>query len=659
MSEAKAENIKVVVRCRPLSKGEQEKGYFSIVKVLPSAGQVQLYRNQEDNNPKTFQFNSAYPPDITQQFIYDDCARPIVDAVLEGFNGTIFAYGQTGTGKTYTMEGDISSEEDKGITLHAFDHIFAYISSVKDREFLVRASYLQIYMENVFDLLGDPSKKLHVRNIDNDVAVVGLSTHIVKSPQEIMDVLVAGRKNRVVAATSMNSGSSRSHSVFSIIIEQHSEDRGTRMGKLHLVDLAGSERLSKTEASGLTAKQGAKINQSLLELGNVISALVTNKTHISYRNSKLTQILQDSLGGNSKTCMCATIGPSSYSYEETNSTLLYATRARDIKNIPKINEDPKDALIGQLRDKIAELKRQLAEQEANGGIPVPDNSEMKAIEAAHKKKMEELMAKKNITEEERRKMKDDLEGEYEKQKQIKEQNEALKQKLKQMEQSVLIGGENLVTKAKQQEEEIRRQKSEERKQIEIQRQLEEKRKEREDKLLLVEKKYSSMKDELTEKQETIKKLEPLIKTLEQNIDDIQAQFESEKEEQSKHIKKMQKEIALLRVIAESFIPPDQLDQILSKFTYDSAEQKVTIPYQELAGRRMVQEKEEELEENTNIFIQGVDGPLDFLSTHVDITMPSKEEVMQAKQKRQLNVQHALAGLGMVGSLFSKKKTNPN
>lgn len=658
MGEAKEENIKVVVRCRPMSQDEIKDGYHQVVQVDSRKAVVNLFKNPDDSEPKTFPFNSAYPDNVTQQFIYDDCARPIVDAVLEGFNGTIFAYGQTGTGKTYTMEGEVTSEEDKGIILHAFDHIFAHISQVKDREFLVYASYLQIYMEDVYDLLADPNKKLHVRNIDNDVKVVGLSSHIVKSPKETTDLLVAGKNNRVVAATSMNKGSSRSHSVFTVIVEQHSEERGTRMGKLHLVDLAGSERLSKTQAEGLTAIQGAKINRSLLELGNVISALVTGKKHISYRNSKLTQILQDSLGGNSKTVMIATLGPASKNYEETNSTLLYATRARDIKNSPKINEDPKDALLGQLRDKIAELKRQLAEQQANGGMPVMDNSEMKEIEERHRKQVEELMAKKNITEEERKKMKESLESEYEKQKQISEENEKLKSKIEQMQKSVLIGGENLVSKAKMQEEIIRKQKAEERKQIELQRQLEEKNKERENKLLLVEKKYSSMKDELSEKESTIKKLEPLIKQLEENIETIQAQFEREKEQENKNLKKLRQECALLRIVAETFIPADKLDMVIKKFSYDEGEQKVTIPFQELAGRRVVEEKEEE-PANSNIFIQGMDGPMDFLSTHVDITKPSKEEVLQAKQKRQKNVKHALNELGFVGSMFTKKKTDAN
>ena len=427
------------------------------------------------------------------------------------------------------------------------------------------------------------------------------------------------------------------------------------MGKLHLVDLAGSERLGKTEATGERAKEGAKINQSLLELGNVISALVTGKKHVSYRNSKLTQILQDSLGGNSKTVMVATIGPASYNYEETNSTLLYATRARDIKNAPRINEDPKDALLGQLREKIAQLKKQLEMQQANAaanGVIVGDNNELKELEEKHQKQLAELMAKKTMNEEERQKAKEALEEEYEKQKKLRAESDDLKQKIKQMEQSVLVGGENLVDKAKQQEEEIRAHESKIRRQQEEQRRLEEKKKQQEDEILLVEKKYTSMNQELTEKSEKIEKLKPLIKHLEEQIDDIQQQFEREKEEQTTHIGEMGKELELLQMVALSFIPQKQLDQILKALKYDESEQKVVVPYQELAGRHHVVEKEEEV---SNIFIQGLDGPMIFNEPELPIMTISKEEKEKAKQKRKMAVHHAIAEMGLVPTALMKKK----
>lgn len=640
---SKSENIKVVVRCRPMSDKEKLKGFETVVSVNSDNGTVQLLKNRGDAEPKTFPFNSAYPSDVTQQFIYDDCARPIVESVLEGYNGTIFAYGQTGTGKTYTMEGEVGDEKEKGIILHAFDHIFAHISSNKNREFLVRASFLQIYMEDVYDLLRDPEKKLHVRQVESDVTIAGLSSHIVKNPKEIIQLLVNGKKNRAVASTNMNAHSSRSHSVFTIVIEQHSEQIGTRMGKLHLVDLAGSEKLSKTEADGLTAKQAAKINYSLLQLGNVISALVTGKKHVSYRNSKLTQILQDSLGGNSKTCMVATIGPASYNYDETNSTLLYATRARDIKNIPRINEDPKDSLINQLRERIAELKKKLEEQKANGGEIVADNTELKEIESKYKKQIEELMARKNVNDEERRKAKAALEAEYERQKSLRNQTEDLAAKIKQMEQSVLIGGENLVDKAKQQEEILRAQESKMRRKKEEERRLLEKKKHQEEFLINAEKVYSSLQQEFDEKSKNIEKLRPIIKELEEKIDDIQEQYEREKEEQSKNFIEMNKEVSYLKMVCETFIPPDRLIRIQSHIHFDPVDNKPVCPSIELAGRH---HKEEVEVYEEKIFIAGLDGSME-LDTLVNIPRgPTAEEMKKAEEKRQKAFKDALSKMGV-------------
>lgn len=631
---AKSENIKVVVRCRPFTKKEVERGFKPIVKVESHRNLVALHKSDSDQDPKLFTFNSAYAWDTVQQEIYDDAARPIIEAVLDGYNGTILAYGQTGTGKTYTMEGVVGDEEHKGIILHAFDHIFAHISSTKDREYLVRASFLQIYMEDVYDLLGDPKKKLHVRQLKNDISVVGLSSHIVKTPGEITQLLIRGKENRAVSATAMNAQSSRSHSVFTVVVEQTSE-RGTRMGKLHLVDLAGSERLSKTEATGQQAIEGAKINQSLLSLGNVISALVTNAKHVSYRDSKLTQLLQDSLGGNAKTVMIATLGPASYNYDETLSTLLYATRARDIKNIPKVNEDPKDALLGQLRSKIAELKKQLEEQNklaaAQGiNVNISDNEYLKEVEDRHQKQMEELMASKTVNEEERAKARAKLEAEYARQKSVRAESDALEMKIKQMEESVLVGGVNLVDKAKQQEEEIRKHKSKMRQKQKEQEELDQQKKESEEKTLLDQQKYGSLKEEMEGKTVKIQKLQPLIKHLQDNIDDIQQQFEREKQEQSQHIRALSKELNLLQLIAENFIPQESIEKIKNYSTYDVENKEWDIVYSDFAGRH--QKIEEVVEEK--IFIHGVDGPLALLErTNVDEMAQSMFDAEKARKRR--------------------------
>lgn len=667
MANSKSENIRVVVRCRPINQKELNDGHKQVVKMEPQRGVVSLCKGgiDKDNDPKTFQFNSCFPWDCTQQLVYDDAARPIVDSVLEGYNGTILAYGQTGTGKTYTMEGVVENQEHKGIILHAFDHIFAHISTVKDVTFLVRASFLQIYMEDVCDLLGDPKKKLHVRQVNGETSVVGLSTHIVKSPEEITKLLLKGKENRAVGATSMNAQSSRSHSVFTVVIEQQRQEGDrtmTKMGKLQLVDLAGSERLGKTEATGQRAKEGAKINQSLLALGNVISALVTGAKHVAYRDSKLTLLLQDSLGGNAKTVMVATLGPASYNYDETLSTLLYATRAKDIKNAPKVNEDPKDALLGQLKAQIEALKKQLEEQNKNGGggtlvladgatLNVSDNSYLKEIEKKHKKEMEKLMSAKNMNDEQRQMMKEKLESEFERQKQFKEESDELKQKIQQMEQTVLVGGVNLVDKAKQQEEEMRAHESRMRRQQEEQHRLAEQRKAQDEQILLAEKRYGSLKEELTEKMKKIEKIKPLIKHLEESLEDLQQQFEREKEDQTHNIRALDKELSLLKLIAQSFIPDDRLQLIKETAKFDEETQSWVIPLIEKAGRH---KKVEEVATD-NIYIQGIEGPMNFNNVKPEAATIDARKAALSMKKRQMAKKHALNEFAIVTDIFEMKQ----
>ena len=292
----------------------------------------------------------------------------------EGYNGTIFAYGQTGTGKTHTMEGSIEGE-NKGIIPNTFDHIFRHINTTEDQEFLVRASFLEIYNEEIRDLLGkNPQAKLKLKeNVDTGVYVKGLTAFVVKGVAEINNVLKVGKKNRTVGATLMNQDSSRSHSIFTVVIESCAKgadgDNHIRVGKLNLVDLAGSERQSKTGATGDRLKEATKINLSLSALGNVIQSLVDGKSgHIPYRDSRLTRLLQDSLGGNTKTVMIANIGPADYNFDETLSTLRYANRAKNIKNKPRINEDPKDAMLREFQDEIKQLRAQIEAQKETGGV---------------------------------------------------------------------------------------------------------------------------------------------------------------------------------------------------------------------------------------------------------------------------------------------------
>lgn len=314
-------------------------------------------------------FSHFYTPSyISRTFIF----------FYSGYNGTVFAYGQTGCGKSFTMVG---IEEQLGIIPRAFDHIFDYIAVTNDSKFLVHSSYLEIYNEEVRDLLGkDVKKKLELKeHPEKGVYVSGLSLHKVHNRQELEKVMAMGSKNRSMGATLMNVDSSRSHCIFTIDIEIMTPDEGgdekLKAGKLNLVDLAGSERQSKTGATGDRLKEATKINLSLSALGNVISALVDGKSkHIPYRDSKLTRLLQSSLGGNTKTLMIACVSPADNNYDETLSTLRYANRAKNIKNKPRINEDPKDALLREYQEEINKLKMMLL-----GQMDIPNELRGKAI----------------------------------------------------------------------------------------------------------------------------------------------------------------------------------------------------------------------------------------------------------------------------------------
>jgi len=295
---------------------------------------------KEGEEPKGFTFDAVYDENTIQRNFYDESCFTLIESVLEGFNGTIFAYGQTGCGKSFTMQGPAGVAELKGVIPNAIAHVFEAIGGSKDVNWLVRCSYLEIYNEEIKDLLADPKNppKCDIKeDPDKGIFVKGLSEVVVESEGDMDNLLDRGQQSRTVAATAMNAESSRSHSIFTVVIEASSTDPESgremiRAGKLNLVDLAGSERQKKTGASGDRLREGAKINLSLTALGNVISALAAGKGgHVPYRDSKLTRLLQDSLGGNTKTLMVAAISPADYNFDETMSTLRYANRAKNIK----------------------------------------------------------------------------------------------------------------------------------------------------------------------------------------------------------------------------------------------------------------------------------------------------------------------------------------
>ncbi|XP_077459760.1 kinesin-like protein KIF17 isoform X2 [Stigmatopora argus] len=359
-----SESVKVVVRCRPLSDKEEALGSKMVLSMDLQLCQCFIEKPASGHEPsKQFTFDGTYFTQQTTEQMYNESAYPLVEGVIEGYNGTIFAYGQTGSGKSFTMQGVSEPPTQKGVIPRAFEHIFESIQCAENTKFLVRVSYLEIYNEEIRDLLGNNTKqRLELKeHPERGVYARDLSMHTVHGVSGCEVVMERGWRNRAVAATLMNKDSSRSHSIFSIHLEMCRTDASgrdhLRAGKLNLVDLAGSERQSKTGATGERLREASKINLSLSALGNVISALADGRSrHVPYRDSKLTRLLRDSLGGNTRTLMVACLSPSGADYEETLSTLRYANRAKSIQNRPRVNEDPKDALLRQYREEIEKLR---------------------------------------------------------------------------------------------------------------------------------------------------------------------------------------------------------------------------------------------------------------------------------------------------------------
>ncbi|XP_035460307.1 kinesin heavy chain-like [Scophthalmus maximus] len=325
--------VKVMCRFRPLNDAERSRGDKFIPKF-----------NGEDTvvvSGKPYVFDRVLPPYTEQVQVYDTCAKQIVRDVLGGYNGTIFAYGQTSSGKTHTMEGNLHDPRLMGIIPRISRDIFDHIYSMDENlEFHIKVSYFEIYLDKIRDLLDVSKTNLAVHEDKNRVPFVkGCTERFVSSPEEVMDVIDEGKANRHVAVTNMNEHSSRSHSIFQLNIKQENVETEKKLsGKLYLVDLAGSEKVSKTGAEGSVLDEAKNINKSLSALGNVIAALSEGtKSHVPYRDSKMTRILQDSLGGNCRTTIIICCSPSVYNETETKSTLMFGQRAKTIKNTVSVN----------------------------------------------------------------------------------------------------------------------------------------------------------------------------------------------------------------------------------------------------------------------------------------------------------------------------------
>eukprot|EP00053_Salpingoeca_punica_P009452 m.84665 g.84665 ORF g.84665 m.84665 type:complete len:962 (+) comp15031_c0_seq2:203-3088(+) len=332
-------NVRVVVRVRPQMENELLAGGTNVA-FFDGTGKNITINGQRK---AAFTFDRAFGPDSTQDEVYNYAAKPIVEDVLKGYNGTIFAYGQTSSGKTHTMEGPDIDGPDRGIIPRIVQNIFQYIDIAPETlEFTVRVSYFEIYMERIRDLLCDGNDNLQIHeNRERGVYVRHATELFMQGPEEVMDVMRSGAERRSVASTQMNDISSRSHSVFLMEITQRDTIKGgVKTGKLYLVDLAGSEKVSKTGADGEVLEEAKNINKSLSALGLVIMSLTDGQArqHVPYRDSKLTRILQESLGGNARTTIIICASPSSYNEQETFSSLRFGQRAKKIKNNAVVNQ---------------------------------------------------------------------------------------------------------------------------------------------------------------------------------------------------------------------------------------------------------------------------------------------------------------------------------
>ncbi|VTZ66788.1 kinesin-8, putative [Plasmodium chabaudi chabaudi] len=380
-------NMNVVIRCRPMSNSEKNEGAKNVIKIMDNKMIVLLdpcdnsdnVLRQNRTKEKRYCFDYVFDENSTQEDVYNNSVKPLVDAVIKGYNSTVFAYGATGAGKTHTI---IGYKNEPGVMMMILQDLFKKIKTLKAmNEYIIKCSFIEIYNENICDLLNPSSEYLDLREDPvKGITVSNIFEVCTTSVEEIMELIHTGNRNRTQEPTDANRTSSRSHGVLQVTVEETEKGQGlyqqTKKGKLCVIDLAGSERASQTNNKGMRMLEGANINRSLLALGNVINALVsrskgTSKSNfIPFRDSKLTRLLKDSLGGNCKTLMIANISPSHLSYEDTHNTLKYANRAKNIKNIVTSNSVVVKHhltmyidVIEKLKTEIESLKEQLNDKE--------------------------------------------------------------------------------------------------------------------------------------------------------------------------------------------------------------------------------------------------------------------------------------------------------
>ncbi|XP_050227654.1 kinesin-like protein KIN-5C [Mercurialis annua] len=430
----KGVNVQVLLRCRPFSDDELRNNAPQVVTCNDYQREVAVSQSIAGKH-RVFNFDKVFGPSAQQKDLYEQAVVPIVNEVLEGFNCTIFAYGQTGTGKTYTMEGECKRSKsgpngelpsEAGVIPRAVKQIFDTLEG-QNAEYSVKVTFLELYNEEITDLLApDEISKVNMEEKQKKqlplmedgkggVLVRGLEEEIVTSANEIFTLLERGSAKRRTAETLLNKQSSRSHSLFTITIHiKEATPEGEELikcGKLNLVDLAGSENISRSGAREGRAREAGEINKSLLTLGRVINALVEHLGHIPYRDSKLTRLLRDSLGGRTKTCIIATVSPAVHCIEETLSTLDYAYRAKNIKNKPEVNQKMmKSTLIKDLYGEIDRLKSEVYAAREKNGVYIP--KERYYQEESERKAMADQIEQMGVTMDTHQKQIEELQGKY-------------------------------------------------------------------------------------------------------------------------------------------------------------------------------------------------------------------------------------------------------
>lgn len=388
-------NIKVVCRIRPFNNKEVSIGEESCINVDNKRNLTIKIKAESKNSKETnfpFAFDRIFDSNSTQREIFDEVGSSVIDSVMNGYNGTMMAYGQTSSGKSFTMSGVLEDNELKGIIPRIVEKIYLIIASNDTVEYNIKVSLCEIYQEKLKDLLDTSKTNLNIREEKSKgVYIENLTEEDAHSTESVMNIIKKGINNRIVSSTNMNETSSRSHLLVIFTVSQfNSNDLTKKTGKLFLVDLAGSEKISKTGAVGQTLEEAKGINKSLTALGMVINALTEkNKSngHIPYRDSKLTRILSESLGGNSKTSLIITLSPSSFNDSESLSSLRFGMRAKKVKNNAKVN---KDISIQELKLEIDKLNIQslkyqwkvdkLEEYIKLNGLRVPYDSELEDLD---------------------------------------------------------------------------------------------------------------------------------------------------------------------------------------------------------------------------------------------------------------------------------------